>query len=371
MQSIQSVSSIRLFFEEENLMTSQIIEYSQTEMALSELRSRYKGATYDLSTTAGDKAARAARAEVKGYRVALEKMRTELKAPALERSRLIDAEAKRITAELLALEEPIDAQIKAAEQAAAAEKAEKARIEAERVAAIRFAIDGIRAIASEAVGSRSDVIAETISRIESKEISLVLYAEFTGEAMQAKQQTIAALNDLHEKALAHEAEQERIKQERAELEALRAAQAERERVAAQERAEAEAKVKAEQEAYAAKILAEQAAQEAEQRRIAKEQADAQAEIDRQRRELEEQQRAIAQAEADRIAAVEREKQAKAEAKAKAKREQEERAQREAFIADGPGAVELLKLVADHYCVDTAVAANWLAKYDFSELLEAA
>ena len=111
---------------------TQIQEYSQTEQALAELRQRYEGATFDLSTTAGDKAARAARAEVKGYSVALEAKRKEIKAPALEHCRLIDAEAARITEELLKLEKPIDEQIKADEQRIAAEKAENARIEAER-----------------------------------------------------------------------------------------------------------------------------------------------------------------------------------------------------------------------------------------------
>jgi colicin import membrane protein len=81
-----------------------IQEYNQTAAALSELRARYSR-KYDVSTTAGMTEAKAARAAVRGYRVALEKTRIEIKAPALERTRLIDAEAKRITAELLAIEE--------------------------------------------------------------------------------------------------------------------------------------------------------------------------------------------------------------------------------------------------------------------------
>lgn len=87
-------------------MEYQIAEYNQTAAALAELRTRYVR-PYDVSTTAGMTEAKAARAEIRGYRVALEKTRVEIKAPALERTRLIDAEAKRITAELLAIEEPI------------------------------------------------------------------------------------------------------------------------------------------------------------------------------------------------------------------------------------------------------------------------
>ncbi len=73
-----------------------------------------------------------ARAVVRGYRTALETLRKEIKAPALERCRLIDDEAKRITAELLKIEEPIDTAIKAEEQRKEEEKAAKARAEAER-----------------------------------------------------------------------------------------------------------------------------------------------------------------------------------------------------------------------------------------------
>lgn len=111
----------------------QITEYNQTAAALTELRSRYVR-TYDVTTTAGMAEAKEARATVRGYRVALEKTRVEIKAPALERTRLIDAEAKRITAELLAIEEPIDAAIKAEERriAEAARREAEAKLAAER-----------------------------------------------------------------------------------------------------------------------------------------------------------------------------------------------------------------------------------------------
>ena len=67
-----------------------IQEYSQTDAALAVLGGKYAGVTYAVETTAGMRDAVAARAEVRGYRVALEKRRVEIKAPALERCRLID-----------------------------------------------------------------------------------------------------------------------------------------------------------------------------------------------------------------------------------------------------------------------------------------
>ena len=125
-------------------MTTSIIEYTQTEAALSLLTERYRGATYDVTTQDGLIAAKKGRAELRSYRTALEAKRVEIKAPALERCRAIDAEAKRITAVLLALEDPIDAQIKSEEERKAAEKEVQEKAEAERVAAIRKRLDDLQ-----------------------------------------------------------------------------------------------------------------------------------------------------------------------------------------------------------------------------------
>ncbi len=89
--------------EVSNTTEYQITEYNETAAAIAILRNKY-GTVFDVSTPKGLNAAREARAEVRSYRVSLEKLRVEIKAPALERTRLIDAEAKRITAELLAID---------------------------------------------------------------------------------------------------------------------------------------------------------------------------------------------------------------------------------------------------------------------------
>ncbi len=69
---------------------TKIAEYSPTAAALAKLRQRFSNIAFDLSTTKGDKEARAARLELVRLRTSLEAKRKELKAPALERSRLID-----------------------------------------------------------------------------------------------------------------------------------------------------------------------------------------------------------------------------------------------------------------------------------------
>ena len=136
----------------------QITEYNHTAAALAILREKYSGIAFDVTTTKGMEEARKARAEVKGYRIALEKLRVELKAPALERTRLIDAEAKRITTELLAIEEPIDQQIKEEERRKEEEKAAKARTEAARLAAIAARISAIRNRVAEVANQPAEVL---------------------------------------------------------------------------------------------------------------------------------------------------------------------------------------------------------------------
>ena len=115
---------------------TEIVEYSATEAALSDLRERFKGVIFDVTTREGMGAAVKGRAELRTYRVNLEKTRVAIKEPALKRCQLIDSEARRITRELEALEDPIDAQIKAEEkrkedEKLAAQRAEEARIAAE------------------------------------------------------------------------------------------------------------------------------------------------------------------------------------------------------------------------------------------------
>ena len=66
-------------------MTTEITEYSPTETALAQLRETYAGATFEVTTTAGMKLAIAARAELRDYRINLEKMRKTIKEPALRR----------------------------------------------------------------------------------------------------------------------------------------------------------------------------------------------------------------------------------------------------------------------------------------------
>ena len=210
---------------------TKIAEYSRTAAALADLSARFADARFDVATTAGMKAATVARAEIRGYRTSLENLRKELKAPALERSRLIDAEAKRITVELEALELPIDAQIKAEESRKEAEKA--AKVEALRLAAeaLRIRLDAIRTAPVVCIGMAAGDIAGELRKLESLDLSDIPEDQVrTFDA--ARQVAIDQLRALYADRLGAEQESKRLADERAELDRQRAEQeAERVRLA--------------------------------------------------------------------------------------------------------------------------------------------
>lgn len=297
-----------------------VAEYSPTAAALADLRARFKGVVFDVTTTKGDKEARAARLELVRLRTSLEAKRKELKAPALERSRMIDTEAKRIEGEILSLEKPIDEQIKAEEARRERERAAKAEAERRRVAEIQGWIDGIKALPVRAAGKTSIVIEALIGDLVAVKVDET-FAEFRPAAEAAHAQALATMRDLLAAAQAHEEEARRLRAEREALEQQRredeARRAEADRIAREEHEAEVRRITAEREKQEAELRAQREAEEArmaeqrrieaerqaeEQRRLDAERAELerqQAEIDRQRREQEERE-AAARAEAERV-----------------------------------------------------------------------
>jgi colicin import membrane protein len=282
-----------------------LAEYSPTAAALADLRQRFSGVVWDLTTTKGGAEARAARLELVRLRTGLEAKRKELKAPALERSRLIDAEAARITGEIVALEKPIDEQIKADEQRREAEKEAKRLAEARRVQAIADRVNAIRALAVLPAGTKAADIAAGIAHAEGLELFDADFEEQLPAAERARGEVLGKLQALHVAAVEYEAEQARIAAERAELARLSAEQAEQARIAAEAARMEQARIAAEQQAERDRLAAErrqiEAAAQAERDRVAAMEAEqrlahAAAEAD---------QRRAAQALADERAAFER------------------------------------------------------------------
>ena len=231
-----------------------IAEYSETAMVMADLRKRHEGVVYDVATPKQMKLAKEARAEIRGYRVALEKTRVEIKAPALERCRQIDSEAKRLTAGLVALEEPIDVQIKAEEARAEAEKLAKLEAERLRVEAIQQKIQQIRDVPAGLVGKPSVIIAGQLAKLRETALDEAELGADYLTATDALAAAIARAQDLLAAQKDAEAEQAKIKAEREELERVRAEnerlQREADERAAADRAEADRKAQAERERVA-------------------------------------------------------------------------------------------------------------------------
>lgn len=257
-----STATIELIDRAEIKDGQAIVAYSRTEAALADLRARYQDARYDLTTTAGDKAARAARLELTTTRTSLEKKRKELKAPAVEFGRKVDAEAARLTGELLALENPIDAQIKADEKRRDDERRAREEAEAARKKVHTDAIAKIAGYVAQAAEMPSARIAAGLAFLEGLELTGL--EEFTEEAAATRQRTVAALQALFAKAKAREDEEARLKAEREEQARIAAEQAETAR-----------QLKAQQDELARQreaLDAEERRQEAERERIRAEEA---------------------------------------------------------------------------------------------------
>jgi colicin import membrane protein len=329
-----------------------IVRFDPIAAALSDLESRLKNVVHDVTTTDGMAVARKDRAEVRRYRVALEKARVDEKAEALEYGRKVDSTARQITGALLALEEPIDIQIKNEESRKEREKEEREMKEAARIAGVQQAIADLNAIAPAMVGKPSATIAGALDELKRYLVGEWAF-EFKDLAQAAKDKAVATLEQLLAGAIAQEdaakAGAERIAAERAELARLRAEQDERNRQEQARRVEqqrqegeARAKIEAQGRAHREKIEAEEKASrekiEAEQRaaRLAREEADRKAREEQAKRnaEIESKERAarLAREEEDKKSREEarlvREAQDKRDAEIKAERERLEAAQRE-------------------------------------------
>lgn len=200
---------------------TKIIEYSQTAAALAHLREKYAGIEYDVATPEGMQLAKAGRKELRGYRTGLEKVRKEIKAEALQRCQLIDGEARRITQELRALEDPIAEQIDAEQRRIDEEREAKIKAEEERVAGIHARIEDIRNSAEPiAWDSPSSDIKAVIAQLEKITVD-DSFEEFRPQANDAKEAALARMRQMLKKAEEREEDEARRKAEQEELERRR------------------------------------------------------------------------------------------------------------------------------------------------------
>jgi hypothetical protein len=266
--------------------STEIAEYSLIEAGLAELKRKYGNIVVNVSTPKELEDAKRVRAEIREPRYETEKIRKALKAPALAHAKLIDTEAARITAELLAIETPWDEAIKAEEARKEAEKASREAAEKARIIAINKRISDIREFVAIADGCRTAArVDDLLTKLS--QISLDDFAEFSGEAVATHTEAMQRVQEILVEKRQIEQEQERIKAEqaaaaaklaaeRAEFEAAKvAAKAEADRIAAEHAAQVaayKAKADAELAAQRAAFAAFKAEQDAEAKKLADERA---------------------------------------------------------------------------------------------------
>lgn len=185
--------------------TTEIAEYSATEAALAQLREKY-GTVPDANTEAGYALIKSGLKELVGLRNRLEDARKREKAPLLLAGKIIDDEAKRITAELVKLEDPM----------AVAKKAADERIEREqkeRIARLQVKVDAIKGMPAQVRGKSSDEIAEMIDRCGEIDTAHDFY-DLTKEAQEAQAMALGELAQMLTDRLAFEqAERQRLELE--------------------------------------------------------------------------------------------------------------------------------------------------------------
>lgn len=185
-------------------------EISAVATGLSDLKTKYTGVVFDVTTGAGMDEAKEARAAVRDPRYKVERIRKDAKRKLASIGKEIDKEAQYLTVELLALEAPIDAQIKAEEKRKDDERAKKVEVERQRQVAIRAALAGISELP--AVTPRTiDALKAAIMLLESCEPSEEVFQEHLEHAIDLRGKALCTLM----KALAEEQDQQTRREEMA------------------------------------------------------------------------------------------------------------------------------------------------------------
>lgn len=193
---------------------TQIKEYSKTEAALAELKTQLDGVVFDCTTPAGLKEAKDSKMLLVRVRTGLEKIRVEIKGPALERCNLIDSEARRIRGEVEALENPILYQIQKEIERKEKIKQEKERKKREEKEKWLRKLLNIKSRPLDFVGAAPDVILDALNKARAvaesaaghfpEELQEEAKEAFAGAIKQMEQMHIDALNraDLEKRAAA-------------------------------------------------------------------------------------------------------------------------------------------------------------------------
>lgn len=166
----------------------QVELFNQTEAALAILREDYAEVP-NFKTKTGYEEGKQALSKIVKYRTDLEKCRKRIKAPYLQAGQIIDAEAKRITAELTKLENPLALAKKEVDD-------HEKRMKEQRLQKLRTKIDDMRAWVDKARNQTSADVAEMIEVVDAINTQEDFY-ELTEEAVQAQADTLEKLGAIY------------------------------------------------------------------------------------------------------------------------------------------------------------------------------
>lgn len=219
-----------------------VLDSAKAEKELRELVAKSAGIV-SVIDPAGREEAHRAGMTLKNARIAIEKTGKAARDDANQFSKAVVAEEKRLIAIITPEEERVFAERDAYDAKVKAEKEAAERKEQARVQGIKAQIAGILNLPAHSYRDSAAQIQETLDDLAALEITEARFAEFAGDAAEAKATALLGMNELLIVARATEAEAARIEAERAELQRLQAAEIERRKAA--EAAEAETKRKLE------------------------------------------------------------------------------------------------------------------------------
>ena len=353
--------------ENKNTEEAAMVDFNITNAAIAELKDKFK----DVSAKGPDgyKAVVSAISEVKNIRVGVEKYRESKVNPLLKGQRLINAEAKRITAELVKIEDPLKALKKEADAEKLRIKEQKRQVEIDRVNNIRAIIlDRLHINPLKVNESTIEDLKTQLEGIEAQEIDIGTYEEFVSDAEKEKAQSVELLTESIAQKEEYAKQRAILKQEQEDAEAKRVEnervaeeQAERQRKIDEENAETKRKLDAQLLAVeeAKQKVIDDAAALAETARVAEEERLAAIDAEEKRKEAEA--KKVREEAAEAAAKIKREA---AEEAAKIKREAAEKAAEEKRKEDEAKAAE----VAEQKRIDNLTDAEFLLEF-FDKITE--
>lgn len=351
--------SVELFAKE----VSPLAVFNPIEAGLAALREEGANTVYDCTTTEGDKSAREFRRRCVGIRSSANAAYKDWNQPMLETQRSMRAKLSYIEEEVAKVESPIDALIKSEESRKEKIKAEKARIEAERKASIAKRIASIVNLPISVITAGSDDIQCAINSLDQDEILLDEFQEATGEATQAKNNSLETLRSMLKNKVQQEEEAVAAQLAAAALKAEAEARAKREAEEAKAKAERDEAERKERELAAKKLQEENERVRLEQEAAAKKLRDEAAELDRQKADHA---AAIAAHEAQKAAEAKRIADEKAAAELAEQLAQARAAEAKQEI-ESPTDAEIIEAVASRFSVTTEQATAWILSMDFNAM----